>query len=319
MVEPEIAENTVPATTATTASRPGTWRIRCSTPSITFTASPVWNSTSPMRMKSGMGVSEKLATDPTELRANWTSPASPPRNSHAPSRLITRNENATGRPRNSSAVEPPSISHAAASHDMALAGRHRVVARRALAECEAAHAEEHLERQSEECHRERTEQPPLRRDQCLDRDRSRIEARKGRASAVVGDEEAAGEAQDVHHPLEGPADPIRHCAQDDVHPDVLPAPKQPGRREHRDEVERAFRDLVAPLEPGDARDDAHVAQQHVGANHQRHAEHQRARGEGERLEEFAVSSLEPVHDYFASTLCSCESYCGLALMAIAHQ
>src|SRR5206468_11688487 len=73
MVEPEIAENTVPATTATTASRPGTCRIRCSTPSITFTASPVWNSTSPMRMKSGMGVSEKLATDPTELRANWRS------------------------------------------------------------------------------------------------------------------------------------------------------------------------------------------------------------------------------------------------------
>src|SRR5438034_100185 len=165
MVEPEIAENTVPATTATTASRPGTWRIRCSTPSITFTASPVWNSTSPMRMKSGIGVSEKLATDPTELRANWTSPASPPRNSHAPSRLITRKENATGRPRNSSAVEPP---------------------------------------------------------------------------------------------LEGPADPIRHCAQDDVHPDVLPAPQQPRRGKHGDEVERAFRDLVAPLEPGDARDDAHV-------------------------------------------------------------
>src|SRR3989449_3967497 len=178
MVEPEIAENTVPATTATTASRPGTWRIRCSTPSITFTASPVWNSTSPMRMKSGMGVSEKLATDPTELRANWTSPASPPRNNHAPSRLITRNENATGRPRNSSAVEPPSINHAAASHDMALAGRDRVVARSAWPEREAAHAEEHLERQSEECHRERAEQPPLRRDQRLDRDRSRIEARK---------------------------------------------------------------------------------------------------------------------------------------------
>src|SRR6266513_1436027 len=193
MVEPEIAENTVPATTATTASRPGTWRIRCSTPSITFTASPVWNSTSPMRMKSGIGVSEKLATDPTELRANWTSPAWPPRNSHAPRRLITRNENATGRPRKSSAVEPPSISHAAASHDMALAGRDRVIARRAWPEREAAHAEEHLEGQREECHRERTEQPPLRRDQGLDRDRSRIEAREGRAGAVVGDEEAAGE------------------------------------------------------------------------------------------------------------------------------
>src|SRR5436190_14589371 len=305
MVEPEIAENTVPATTATTARRPGTCRIRCSTPSITFTASPVWNSTSPMRMKSGMGVSEKLATEPTELRANCTRPASPPRNSHAPSRLITRNENATGRPRNSSRVEPPSISHAAASHDMALAGRHRVVARRTWPEREAADAEEHLERQREERHRKRTEQPPLRRDQRLDRDRSRIEARKGGAGAVIGDEEAAGEAQDVHHPLEDPADLLRDYSQDDVYPDVLAAPQQPGRREHRDEVERAFRDLVAPLEAGDARDDAHVAQQHIGTNHQRHAEHQRARGEGERLEEFAVRRLEPVHGYFASTFCSC--------------
>jgi len=119
MVEPEIAENTVPATTATTASLPGTCRIRRSTPSITFTARPVWNSTSPIRMKSGIGVSEKLATEPTLLRASWTRPASPPRNSHAPSRLMTRNENATGRPRNSRTVDPPSISHAAASHDMA--------------------------------------------------------------------------------------------------------------------------------------------------------------------------------------------------------
>src|SRR5881628_2787620 len=318
MVEPEIAENTVPATTATTASRPGTCRISRSTPSITLTASPVWNSTSPIRMNSGIGVSEKLATEPTELRANWTRPASPPRNNHAPSRLITRNENATGRPRNSSRVEPPSISHAAASHDMALAGRHRVVARRMWPEREAAHAEEHLERQREERHRKCTEQPPLRRDQRLDRDRSRIEARKGGAGAVIGDEEAAGEAQDVHHPLEDPADLLRHYSQDDIYPDVLAAPQQPGRREHRDEVERAFRDLVAPLEAGDAREDAHVAQQHIGANHQRHAEHQRARGEGGRLEKFAVRRLEPVHDYFASTFCSCWPYCGLALMAFAQ-
>ena len=41
IVDPEIAEKTVPATTATTASRPGTWRINRSTPSMTFSASPV--------------------------------------------------------------------------------------------------------------------------------------------------------------------------------------------------------------------------------------------------------------------------------------
>src|SRR3954470_17551004 len=160
MVEPEIAENTVPATTATTARRPGTWRMRRSTPSITFTASPVWNSTSPIRMNSGMGVSEKLATEPMLLRASCVRPASPPRKSHAPSRLITRNEKATGRPRNSSTVDPPSISHAAASHDMALAGRHRVVARCALAQSQAAHAEQHFEGKGEEGERQNAEQPP---------------------------------------------------------------------------------------------------------------------------------------------------------------
>ena len=48
-------------------------------PSITFTARPVWNSTSPIRMKSGIGVSAKLVTETTLLRASCISPASPPR------------------------------------------------------------------------------------------------------------------------------------------------------------------------------------------------------------------------------------------------
>ena len=118
MVEPEIAENTVPATTATTASRPGTCRISRSTPSITLTARPVWNSTSPIRMNSGIGVSEKLATDPTLFLASCVRPASPPRNRIAPAILIARKVNATGSPRKSSTVDPPSISHAAACQDM---------------------------------------------------------------------------------------------------------------------------------------------------------------------------------------------------------
>ena len=78
MVEPEIAENTVPATTATTARRPGTWRIRRSMPSITLTARPVWNSTSPISTKSGIGVSAKLITELTLLRASCAKPGSPP-------------------------------------------------------------------------------------------------------------------------------------------------------------------------------------------------------------------------------------------------
>ena len=118
MVEPEMAENTVPATTAMTARRPGTCLISRSTPSITFSARPVWNRISPIRMNSGMGVSEKLITDTTLLRTTWPSPASPPRNSQAPTILMATNESATGMPRNSSTVEPPRRSSAAISQDM---------------------------------------------------------------------------------------------------------------------------------------------------------------------------------------------------------
>jgi hypothetical protein len=41
MVEPEMAEKMVPATTAMTASRPGTLTMSRSTASKTFTARPV--------------------------------------------------------------------------------------------------------------------------------------------------------------------------------------------------------------------------------------------------------------------------------------
>lgn len=110
MVDPEMAEKIVPATTATTASRAGMRRIRRSMPSMTLSATPVWNRTSPIRTNSGMGVSEKLVMEAEPLRTNWPRPGSPPRNSSAPARLMTRKEKATGRPRKSSAVEPPNSS-----------------------------------------------------------------------------------------------------------------------------------------------------------------------------------------------------------------
>ena len=118
MVEPEMAENTVPATTATTASRPGTCRISRSMPSITLMARPVWNRTSPISTNSGIGVSEKLMTESTLLRTTCASPASPPRNSQAPTILMATNDSATGMPRKSSRVDPPSSSSAANCHDM---------------------------------------------------------------------------------------------------------------------------------------------------------------------------------------------------------
>ena len=77
IVDPEIALKTVPATTATTASLPGTCLIILSIPSMTFTAKPVWKSTSPIRIKRGIGVRENVVIEETELRTSWDKPASP--------------------------------------------------------------------------------------------------------------------------------------------------------------------------------------------------------------------------------------------------
>ena len=119
MVEPETAEKIVPATTATTARRPGTWRMRRSTPSMTLMARPVWNRTSPISTNSGIGVSDRFMTDATLLRTTCASPASPPRNSSAPTMLMATNESATGMPSSSSSVDPPSSKSAAICHVMA--------------------------------------------------------------------------------------------------------------------------------------------------------------------------------------------------------
>ena len=68
--EPEMAEKIVPATTAMTARRPGTRRIRRAIASMAFIATPVWNSTSPISTKNGMGVSEKFVMEATPLRTS---------------------------------------------------------------------------------------------------------------------------------------------------------------------------------------------------------------------------------------------------------
>ena len=60
---------------------------------------------------------------------------------------MARKANATGRPRNISTVEPPSISHAAACQDIRRAVD-RIVARSALGMQQAVHAEQDLDRRA---------------------------------------------------------------------------------------------------------------------------------------------------------------------------
>ena len=49
--------------------------ISCANASMAFRATPVWNSTSPISTKNGIGVSEKEVTDCTLLRASCASPS----------------------------------------------------------------------------------------------------------------------------------------------------------------------------------------------------------------------------------------------------
>src|ERR1044071_5808900 len=149
MVEPEIAENTVPATMAMTERRPGTRRISSAKASIAFMATPVWNSTSPISTKNGIGVSEKEVTDCTALRASCARPGSPPRNSHAPTMFRARNANATGRPSPMMATRPPNRMRLASIQPIS-ADRGGFEAARAWRIHQAVEAEDEFERDQQE-------------------------------------------------------------------------------------------------------------------------------------------------------------------------
>src|SRR3954451_8769944 len=172
MVEPEIAENTVPATIAITERRPGMRRISSANASIAFSASPVWNSTSPISTKNGIGVSEKLVTDCTALRASCARPGSPPRNSHAPTVFRARNENATGKPNPMTATRPPNRIRLASTQPIVLPDRSGFEAARARRVEQAAETEGEFQRDQPKAERQRREQPPFGEYEILDGERA---------------------------------------------------------------------------------------------------------------------------------------------------
>src|SRR5947207_366525 len=189
MVEPEIAENTVPATIAITERRPGTRRISSANASIAFSATPVWNNTSPISTKNGIGVSEKLVTDCTALRASWASPGSPPRNSHAPTMLSTRNANATGSPRPMMATRPPNRMRLASIQSI-LADRRCFDAARARGAHQALETEHEFEREQRQADRQWREQPPFGKNNRLDGQCGEPRALRGHDRAVPHEHEA---------------------------------------------------------------------------------------------------------------------------------
>src|ERR1051325_10233237 len=129
-------------------------------------------------MNSGIGVSEKFITAALELRTSWARPASPPRNSIAPTRLMAMNEKATGMPMNSSTVDPPNSSSAGICQDIGRAMRQpsgrrdRVLARPVLGARQAVHAEDELDGEQRERDRHRHQQRPFGQHQRLDRKRA---------------------------------------------------------------------------------------------------------------------------------------------------
>src|SRR5262252_7137849 len=187
-------------------------------------------------MNSGMGVSEKLSTAALLLRTSWCRPASPPRNSTAPMRLMAMKENATGMPTNSRIVEPPSRSREAICQDIVsdlsdLSRRRNGVVSRAPFGCrQPLHAKAELEREQREGHGHRGEQPPFRQHQRLDGDRPVDEARSRDSHAVPHKDQAADETDHVANPLRKPAEAPRHGAQHDIDADVASLAQQAGGR-----------------------------------------------------------------------------------------
>src|SRR3954471_15078597 len=267
MVEPEIAENTVPATIAITDRRPGTRRISSAKASMALSARPVWNSTSPISTKNGIGVSEKLVTDCTALRASCASPGSPPRKSQAPTMLIARNANATGSPSPMTATSPPNRMRLASIQPIS-ADRGRFVAALTRRAHQAMEAQHEFEREQREAERQRPQQPPLGKHQVLDRERAEADALQRDRGAIPEQHDAGRKAENVGGGLAQPRHARRDKRQHHVDAHMLAAPQQPRRRQQRDDVKRVFGDLVGPGKAPSHQ----VAQHDIGRDQNNHCE-----------------------------------------------
>jgi len=60
--------------------------------------------------------------------------------------------------------------------------------------------------------------------------------------------------------------------QQDINANVPALPQQPGRREHRDQVQHVFGNLVRPRQTAHGRHQRDIPQKNIGANHQHHDE-----------------------------------------------
>src|SRR5712691_9115554 len=291
MVEPEIAENTVPATIAMTESRPGTRRMSSVKASIALSATPVWNSTSPISTKNGIGVSEKLVIDCTALRASWERPGSPPRKTMAPTTLSSRNAKATGSPSPIAATRPPNSNRLPSIQLMQSAHRRGLDASRPGALEQAVEAKHEFDCKEHERHRQRRQQPPFREHEVLDGDGAEPPAVVGHREAVADEHVAHCKSKQIADRLHQPDDLRWNERQHDVDPHMLAATQQPRRRQQGHEIERVFGDFVRPREAAAQG----VAQHDVGGDDDNHGQQDQRREHRERVAQPAEGGGEAGH------------------------
>ena len=223
---------------------------------MAFIATPVWNSTSPISTKKGMGVSEKLVTEATPLRTTCISPGSPPRKSSAPTRLTPRKAKATGRPRPSSTVSAPNTR---ACHR----STHQVSADhpRPARSCRAASSASQAEAQ-----RRRHVDPPFGEGEGLHHHRAGLAQVGDDRHRIPGQHRADGQAQQRGGAVQAAPGRRRQAHLQQVQPHVLLAPQQPGRGQQRGQRQAVFAGLGNAAGAGQAQ----VARQHVVADQHGH-------------------------------------------------
>src|SRR5258707_13077060 len=277
----------VPPMTATIGRRPGTRAIICSMALTARKATPVCSSTSPIRMKSGIGARVKLVNDAIELRATWASPASPPRKRTAPRKLTAMNEKGTGRPIISRTHIAPSMMPIAQPHAITMASL--PYCRRGTVR--ATEAQDELDRQQQARHGDDDERPPFGKDDALEHHAAERLRRQGDLDAVPQENEADGEADEVGERLEQRGATRRQRGRDDVDTDMGALAQDPGRGEKRAGEEPVFDGVDEPGKAGAGE----VAQGDVEGDQRRAYAECQADAIGQTLDDPAVHDADALH------------------------
>src|SRR5258708_4828848 len=236
----------VPPMTATIGRRPGTRAIICSMALTARKATPVCSSTSPIRMKSGIGARVKLVSEAIEFRATWASPASPPRKRTAPRKLTAMNEKATGRPIISRTHIAPSMMPIDQPHAITMAS----MPYRRSGMPRATEAQNELDREQQARRGDDGERPPFGEAGALeDHAAERLRGQRD-LDAVPQEDEADGEADEVGERLEQRGATRRQRGRDDVDADMGALAQDPGRGGKRAGEEPGFDGADEPGKAG---------------------------------------------------------------------